>query len=188
MPLNAIITSHQLGFFKRFAETLQPGSPRSRVFQTLVEDENEEYIQHYVKLSSQYTSKEEIYNEQISVIKQQIKQLADEGSYKFQIYLQMNPKLEPSPYLNLPHPLSESIIKFRLGSHKLPIETGRWKGLSRMERVCPQCQVLGDEHHFIYSCSRIRRDDLQLPTEVAELWKTPDVFKLFSRLLDDDLM
>ena len=70
-----------------------------RVFQTLVEDENEEYIQHYVKLSSQYTSKEEIYNEQISVIKQQIKLLADEGSYKFQIYLQMKPKLEPSPFI-----------------------------------------------------------------------------------------
>ena len=107
LPLNAIILSRQLGFFKRFAETLQPGSPRSRVFQTLVEDENEEYIQHYVKLLSQYTSKEENYNEQISVIKQQIKLLADEDSYKFQIYLKMNRKLEPSPFLNLPHPLSE---------------------------------------------------------------------------------
>ena len=153
-----------------------------------MEDEHEEYIQHYVKLSLQYASKDEIYNEQISYIKQQIKLLADEGSYKYQIYLQMNPKLEPSPFINLPHPLSDSIIRFRLGSHKLPIETGRWKGLSRMDRVCSECKVLGDERHFLYSCSRIRRDDLQLPTELADLWKNPDVFKLFSRLSDDDLM
>ena len=100
----------------------------------------------------------------------------------------MNPTLEPSPLLNLPHPLSDTIIKFRLGSHKLPIETGRWRGLERGDRVCAECQVLGDEEHFLYVCPQIQRNDLQLPGELADLWKHADVFKLFARLKDIDVL
>ena len=177
-----------MGFFKRFGESLHPGSSRSHVFEKLKEDQNEKYIQHYVSISQQYTSKDEVYNKFMADIKQQINSLADEGNYKFQIYRRMNPSLQPSPFLNLPHPLSDTIIKFRLGSHKLPIETGRWKGLERRERVCPDCQVLGDEEHFIYTCPQIRRDDLRLPGEFADLWNHADVFKLFARLKDIDVL
>ena len=100
----------------------------------------------------------------------------------------MNPKLEPLPFINLPHPLSDTIMKFRLGSHKLPIETGRWKGLDRNDRICPECKVLGDEEHFLYDCQQIRRDDLQLPGSSADLWQHANVFKLFSRLVDIDVV
>ena len=124
----------------------------------------------------------------VSDIKQQINSLADQGKYKFQIYRKMNPSLEPSPFLNLPHPLSDTIMKFRLGSHKLPIETGRWKGLDRNDRICPECKVLGDEEHFLYDCQQIRRDDLQLPGSFADLWQHANVFKLFSRLVDIDVV
>ena len=152
------------------------------------EDENEVYIQHYINLSQNYNSKDQIYNEHISDIKQKINSLADQGNYKFEVYRKMNPSLEPSPFLNLPHPLSDTIIKFRLGSHKLPIETGRWKGLDRGDRVCPECRVLGDEEHFLFVCPQIRRDDLQLPVELSDLWKNADVFKLFERLMDIDVL
>ena len=186
--MEAIISSRQIGFFKRFGESLHPGSSRSLVFEKLKEDENEKYIQHYVRLSQSYNSKDEIYNASVSRIKQQINSLADQGNYKFQIYRRMNPSLEPSPFLNLPHPLSDTIIKFRLGSHKLPIETGRWRGLDRSDRVCPECQVLGDEQHFLYVCPQIRRDDLQLPGELVDLWKHANVFRLFTRLKDIDVL
>ena len=65
-----------------------------------------------------------MFDAQISGIKQLIRLLADEGIYEFKMYLQMNPKLEPSLFINLPHPLSDTSIKFRLRSHKLSIETG----------------------------------------------------------------
>ena len=55
-------------------------------------------------------------------------------SYKYQIYWKMNTSLNPSPFFNLQHPLTDTIIKFRLGSHKLPIETGCWKGLKSLDR------------------------------------------------------
>ena len=70
LPLKAIITSRQLGFYQRFGESIHPGSSRSRVFEKLKEDENEKYIQHYVSMSRTYTSKDEIYKECIADIKQ----------------------------------------------------------------------------------------------------------------------
>ena len=188
LPLKGIITCRQFGFFKQFGESLHPGSSRSKVFELLKADENLRYIQHYVDISQKYTSKKEIYNEYMSQVKQQINSLADQGNYKFMIYRRMNPSLERSPFLHLPHPLSESIIKFRLGSHKLPIETGRWKGLERSDRVCPECMVLGDEEHFLFSCVQVRRDDLHLPLEFENLWKHAGVFELFSRLKDVDVL
>jgi len=154
----------------------------------LKEDDSEPYIQHYVNISRKYSSKEDIYNEYANDIKQQINSLAAQGNYKYQIYKKINPSLECSPSLNLPHPLSDKAIKFRLGSHKLPIETGRWKGLERKDRVCSECKVLGDEDHFLFDCTEIRRDDLMLPGNLAEIWQHPSVFTLIPRLMDLDLL
>ena len=80
-------------------------------------------------------------------MKQEIRTLAQNGHYKYQIYLKFNPNLEKSPFIDILHPLSNIIIKFRLGSHKLPIETGRWSRISRDQRFCTVCGV-GDESHF----------------------------------------
>ena len=178
----------QFKFFQRFGESIQPGSSRSRVFEMLKEDEREPYIQHYVNMSRKYSSKEDIYNEQVTKMKQQIDSYAAQGNYKYQIYKRMNPSLECSPFLNLQHPLSEKVIKFRLGSHKLPIETGRWKGLERKDRLCNECKVLGDEDHFVFDCTEIRRDDLVLPGNLSEIWQHPNVFTLTTRLMDLDLL
>ena len=108
-------------------------------------------------LLESYSLKVEIYPEFALDLKHQFNEQADEGLYKHQIYRKLNLSFHPSPFLNLPHPLTESIIKFRMGSHKLPIETGRWKGLDRCDRVYPECQVLGDEEHFLFHCSLVSR-------------------------------
>ena len=60
LPLKGIITCRQFGFFKQFGESLHPGSSRSKVFELLKADENLRYIQHYVDISQNYTSKKEI--------------------------------------------------------------------------------------------------------------------------------
>ena len=135
------------------------------------------------KCSQKYTSKEEIYREFSAEMKNQVNIQADNGGYKFDMYRKMNPSLDRSPFISLPHPLSSQIIKFRLGSHKLPVETGRWYGIrNRNDRVCSECGVLGDEVHYLYDCAQIKRDDVVLPQNLDELWQNPNVFKLFSRL------
>ena len=48
------------------------------------------------------------------------------------------------------------LAKFRLSSHKLPIETGRYNKTPINERVCPCNNTkneVGDEKHLLLSCS-----------------------------------
>ena len=80
-----------------------------------------------------------------------------DAHYKFWIYCQINPRLVPSPFLHRIDKVGKSITKFRLGSHNLPIEAGRWCRTLREDRLCNTCQVLVDEEHYIYTCSEIDR-------------------------------
>ena len=75
-----------------------------------------------------------------------------------------------------------AIIMFRLGTHFLPIETGRWRRIPRDQRLCTACGVVGDERHVLYSCSLISRDDIVLDHFIHNIWYQPEVFKLFERI------
>ena len=81
----------------------------------------------------------------VEIMKTKIYELADAGHYKYNMYAELNPNLAPSPFLYGLHPICCEIIKFRLGSHYLPIETGRWNRTPRQERICTNCKVLGYE-------------------------------------------
>ena len=59
------------------------------------------------------------------------------------------------------------LAQFRTGSHWLGVESGRWIGLQREQRVCKRCGcgALDDEAHMIWGCSslidqRLRHIDL----------------------------
>lgn len=47
-----------------------------------------------------------------------------------------------------------TVSRFRLSSHKLEIETGRYIGTDRDNRLCKQCnmQMVEDEYHFLLVC------------------------------------
>lgn len=124
----------------------------------------------------------------IQELQQKVRDLAQDKNrhYKYWIYVKMNPKLEPSPFLDRIDYVGKCITKFRLGSHKLKIETGRWYRQPREERLCPICNVLGDEYHAIYNCRDIFREDLVLPTRISNIWSYVEVNTLFKRLLDSD--
>ena len=139
------------------------------------------YLQHYEELVSKYATGNDIITESINQIKQKIYRLADAGHYKYQIYVKINPDLTPSPLLSIAHPLAIDVIKFRLGSHHLPIETGRWSRIPRNERLCTNCGVLGDEYHVLYHCTLIHRDDIALDS-FSKLWHQPEIYRLFTRL------
>ena len=48
-----------------------------------------------------------------------------------------------------------NLTKFRCGNHKLPVNSGRFQGRPRCERVCNLCtsNVTGDEFHYVFDCS-----------------------------------
>ena len=108
--------------------------------------------------------------------------MAENDQYKYKIYMDINPNLQRSPFISNLHTLSGDIIRFRLGSHVLPIETGRWSRTARIDRLCQTCGELGDERPALFRCSAIDRDSLDLPESISEIWEAEDVFGLFKRL------
>ena len=84
--------------------------------------------------------------------------------------------------------VGNGITKFRLGSHNLKIETGRWQRIPRNERLCSTCGVLGDEWHMFYDCVAISRVDLDLPTELSAMWDYSKVNTLFERVMEAELL
>ena len=62
----------------------------------------------------------------------------------------------------------QRILRFRMGSHLLPIEQGRHLRLPRHRRVCRLCHTgaLGDERHMPLECPALA--DLSASPLVAE--------------------
>ena len=69
------------------------------------------------------------------------------STIQFQPYLQT---LNVSTFCN-------AISKFRMSSHRLEIEAGRWVRVNRVpanERKCTLCNVIENEYHFVIECQR----------------------------------
>lgn len=48
-------------------------------------------------------------------------------------------------------------LAFRTRNHRLPVETGRWKGVALQERICLfGCQDIGDEFHYVLVCKKFQ--------------------------------
>ena len=73
--------------------------------------------------------------------------------------MKLNPGLKRSDFIYNLNSCDDMITRFRLGSHSLPIETGRWSRVKREDRLWKFCNIFGDEYHFIYDCSLIDRSD-----------------------------
>ena len=88
------------------------------------------------------------------------------------------------PYLTKPihSKLKKNISLIRLSSHRLNVETGRYTGKSRQDRLCDVCesQEIEDEFHFILQCPKylhIRKKYLN-----NYYYKSPSVYKLLQLL------
>ena len=48
-----------------------------------------------------------------------------------------------------------AVTKMRISCHLLPIESGRYKKIPRVERLCPLCNrsEIGDEFHYLLKCT-----------------------------------
>ena len=150
--------------------------------------EPSKYLKHYQQLLERFNNHHEIYQHHVNQIKNKIRNFASNERYRYEIYLKINPDLQPSPFLSCMHPLTTDIIRFRLGTHDLPIEKGRWSRLKRQERICAMCNVLGDEKHVLFDCSLIFREDLDLINDISRIWKQQDVFRLFSQIKMTDYL
>ena len=160
-PLESLIYARQFNFIKRFID-LHPYSTRKKVFDH-IRLGNSKYINHYMNLLQNYNSKDDIYKYYVDTLKQDIYNLASfDKNYKYRLYVKFNPNLEVA---NLSTWALKSLSKIRLSSHSFPIETGRYTRVKREDRLCINCNKLGDEVHYIYECLSIDRTDINnIPT------------------------
>ena len=187
LPIRALMEARQYNYFRRFQGSLKLFSVRKLVFNGLLEDPSI-YLKHYITLSETYANQHEIYKHHLNDVKTRIRDNAAKGRTKFALYLAMNPELVPSPFVRCMHPLTRDIIRFRVGSHNLPVETGRWSRKDREDRVCEVCGVVGDEVHYLYNCTQVQRDDLNVLGDIRSIWEQPDIFKLIGRIKSLDIL
>ena len=75
------------------------------------------------------------------------------------------------PYLNIGNDNHrKAITKLRLSSHKLEIEVGRWKKLTREERICKYCELgkVENETHFLFECSKYNQKRITMYNFIKE--------------------
>lgn len=186
LPLRTLIHSRQLQFYRRFRNSVKENSVREAIFNQLITTSTT-FLKHYINLDNKYTDGQQIISEHVEELHSRIRNLGanQDVHYKYWMYLQMNPELKESPFLNRIDVVGKAITKFRLGSHTLKIETGRWTRTPRQQRLCRTCNELGDESHVIYRCSEIYRGDLHdLPQQLSSLWTYSKVNVLFKRIRD----
>ena len=66
-------------------------------------------------------------------------------------------------------------MKFRIGNHKLMIETGRYSQIPRVNRLCPTCgsNQIEDEIHLLFHCPTT----IVLETGFTESRVLPTIYK-----------
>ena len=125
LPLHALIYCRQFKFYKRFKMSIKNNSTRSKVLYNMLNSRSE-YIDHYENLEQRYDGAKDIQVKILLDLKNSVKELNDfNNHYKHWIYIQMNPLLQHSPFIQLPGKTAQAVVKFRLGSHNLEIEKGR---------------------------------------------------------------
>ena len=73
----------------------------------------------------------------------------------------------------------QTLSRFRLSSHQLEIETGRYVGLERDERLCRKCntRMVEDEYHFLLICPHYNDIRMKYFSRYFCHWPTMSKFK-----------
>ena len=186
LPIKAVIFMRQFKFYTRFKDSIHKQSRREKMLTFLLANQTD-FLHHYEQLITKYSCAQDIAKEFRAKTKEKVYELARKGKTKYCTYVEINPELSTSPLLDVIHPIAKDMIKFRLGSHYLPVETGRWSGLDHNARLCGTCGEIGDEKHVLYRCSLINRSDVEL-NEISRLWCQPEVYNIFKQIKDVKLV
>ncbi len=162
-PIQHSIISQQLKFWQKtkiYARE-NPDSPIANVL-NLAHINKIRYIVYYEKLENKYkdskTCHTTLNNDYFTKTINSMYKTTDNDT-PIGTYIQVNPKLETPKWT---HSLLESermiITKYRMGSHHLKIETGRWSRKNREDRLCDKCdtQSIQNLNHVLFVCPYTR--------------------------------
>ena len=101
------------------------------------------------------------------------------------MYLKYKCSFGPEKYLAiLPFHKRKLLTRFRISSHKLMVERGRYKKLDVSQRLCQKCSLnlVEDETHFLFQCPAHASDRNKLISLSSEICLN------FSTLQDNEQM
>jgi Reverse transcriptase (RNA-dependent DNA polymerase) len=111
-----------------------------------------------------------------------IRKLWSDPSPRLQYFMRdVNPMVlyEEQEYLRAPISmrLRQVIARYRLSSHHLEVEEGRWKGVKRQDRVCTLCDSgsIENEYHVFIACRWYR--EIRVAHQIL-VFDLHDLFKL----------
>ena len=151
--LTSVVHKRQLVFYNKcFKEN---DLPMQRYIIRKAMDNNCSFIKHYIELSKQFQTPNEITEKSLKLMQDQIRQKANNNKSKYKTYITINPTLcRPTIYdCYIPTHKLLLITRIRTISHNLEIEKGRQRRykLPVEQRLC-KCGDIEDENHFLRLC------------------------------------
>ena len=139
-PFSAIVKTRQRKFFQRMLDA------RS--------DMTDDPFMHVFGITREMNTVKEIAEIKDSVMNQ------PPSATKFRTYLAMNPTLETHPLYTANSPTLQDYLRinftrYRLSSHRLRVEVGRWSRTPHDQRLCPCGIGVQDEMH-VFHCPVVK--------------------------------
>ena len=73
------------------------------------------------------------------------------------------------------------MVKIITKSNNIPVVSGEWQRQRPYhQRLCEECEILGDEYHFLFLCKRLKA--LKSKYISRDLWTKPSMNKLVELL------
>ena len=70
---------------------------------------------------------------------------------KLDAYIDFKTVYDHESYLNCIRKFRRILAQFRVSAHSLEIESSRYSGIARRDRICKICQLsIEDEYHFVF--------------------------------------
>ena len=159
-PLKARIYKRQYKFWSKNLKDMDntPDSPITKLFRLAIES-NIPYVKHYINLHKNFANECECFNYYDNLAKSssevKVRSCANDDGSILGTYVSINPDLN-SPEYYREYTLSEYnriiITKYRVGAHRLRIQTGRYDSLSRDKRVCGCGEDVQSLLHVVFRC------------------------------------
>ena len=112
-----------------------------------------------------------------------------DNSSKCNLYKYVNDGFKLQFYLTkaIPNTYVQYISKYRMSSHKLEVEQGRYHNVSRNERICKMCSnsEIEDEFHFLLVCPFY--DNFRKMYIKKYYYKKPSTYKLIQLLSTENV-
>ena len=152
--ISTYIFDRRRNFVKKFIANASGDEPLSLVLR-LCQSENTPGIK-LIQKALNYVGDPKV--DCINTLKELCRSKAQNAS-RFETYLAMNPTLTTcviyTQRLYVEDHYRLAFTRFRLSSHSLKVETGRWSRVPRVERVCNCNNVdIQDEDHVLFRCKR----------------------------------